>query len=122
MRKRSVIIIVKKVRELCRHVPMQDYMYHPPLLCFSPSPSSFLPIRLPYLSLPTSDPSPLPLPSSLSIFLLLPLTLPPSSPSPLSPSVCVPVNVGDECVEEVNGTCILTQPKIDDCGQLVNMH
>lgn len=33
--------------------------------------------------------------------------------------VCVPVNVGDECVEEVNGTCILTQPKIDDCGQRI---
>ena len=91
MRKRSVIISVKKVRELRGHVPMQDSIYHLPHLCFSLSPSSFLPpvslafpfphLPIPYLSLPLSQSSFFSLPSSLLPFL-------PLLPPPLSFSVC----------------------------------
>ena len=31
--------------------------------------------------------------------------------------VCMPVSAGEECLEKVNGTCVLFEPIIDDCGQ-----
>ena len=32
-------------------------------------------------------------------------------------AVCMPVDDGEECLDRVNGTCILTAPKTKDCGE-----
>ena len=36
---------------------------------------------------------------------------------PSLPLVCIPVSAGEECVAKVNETCVLYEPKVDECGE-----